>query len=297
MNRNDHRRSCPDNRSSSSWACPDPESPLSPAILAGQLGWDLEEGDDLHPAANVAKMQAGTPLTDEDRWPWLDSVAGLDQRAHRGRAARHHHLLGAEADLPGPAARRQRGLRAPRRQQGHHRPAAERQARPLHADRPCSIRRSTPWNRRDRTRTPWSSTSAGGRPKRRPRSSSGSACWPRPGRPPWAPTTRGARRRRRWPTSGSARPAGADRRQALTQRDRLTASTGPGCRADHLRRAAAVVDSLHFRPIRSTFRSAGDGVTSSLQGWGMISAAGPLRSRVRPAQPGGRCRRRPAPDR
>ncbi|MET0965776.1 MAG: gluconokinase [Nakamurella sp.] len=45
------------------------------AILAGQLGWDLEEGDDLHPAANVAKMQAGTPLTDEDRWPWLDLVA------------------------------------------------------------------------------------------------------------------------------------------------------------------------------------------------------------------------------
>jgi gluconokinase len=45
------------------------------AILAGQLGWDLEEGDDLHPAANVAKMHAGTPLTDDDRWPWLDLVA------------------------------------------------------------------------------------------------------------------------------------------------------------------------------------------------------------------------------
>ena len=44
-------------------------------ILAGQLGWDLEEGDDLHPAANVAKMRAGEPLTDDDRWPWLDKVA------------------------------------------------------------------------------------------------------------------------------------------------------------------------------------------------------------------------------
>jgi len=44
-------------------------------ILAGQLGWDLEEGDDLHPEANVAKMAAGEPLTDEDRWPWLDTVA------------------------------------------------------------------------------------------------------------------------------------------------------------------------------------------------------------------------------
>ncbi len=44
-------------------------------ILAGQLGWDLEEGDDLHPASNVAKMAAGHPLTDDDRWPWLDRVA------------------------------------------------------------------------------------------------------------------------------------------------------------------------------------------------------------------------------
>jgi gluconokinase/shikimate kinase len=44
-------------------------------LLAGRLGWDLEEGDDLHPAANVAKMHAGQPLTDEDRWPWLESIA------------------------------------------------------------------------------------------------------------------------------------------------------------------------------------------------------------------------------
>ena len=44
-------------------------------ILAGRLGWDLEEGDDLHPASNVAKMAAGEPLTDEDRRPWLDRVA------------------------------------------------------------------------------------------------------------------------------------------------------------------------------------------------------------------------------
>ncbi len=45
-------------------------------IVAGRLGWDLEEGDDLHPEPNVAKMAAGTPLTDDDRWPWLDRVAG-----------------------------------------------------------------------------------------------------------------------------------------------------------------------------------------------------------------------------
>lgn len=44
-------------------------------LLAGRLGWDLEEGDDLHPSANVAKMAAGVPLTDDDRWPWLARVA------------------------------------------------------------------------------------------------------------------------------------------------------------------------------------------------------------------------------
>lgn len=45
------------------------------AILAGQLGWDLEEGDDLHPIENVEKMSAGTPLTDEDRQPWLETIS------------------------------------------------------------------------------------------------------------------------------------------------------------------------------------------------------------------------------
>ncbi len=44
-------------------------------LLAGRLGWDFEEGDDLHPAANVAKMHAGHALTDADRWPWLAKVA------------------------------------------------------------------------------------------------------------------------------------------------------------------------------------------------------------------------------
>jgi gluconokinase len=45
------------------------------SLLAGQLGWDMEEGDDLHPSENVQKMSAGHPLTDDDRWPWLDTVA------------------------------------------------------------------------------------------------------------------------------------------------------------------------------------------------------------------------------
>ncbi len=43
--------------------------------LARRLGWRFAEGDTFHPRANVAKMRAGIPLTDEDRWPWLDAIA------------------------------------------------------------------------------------------------------------------------------------------------------------------------------------------------------------------------------
>ena len=43
-------------------------------LLAGHLGWPLQEGDDLHPEANVDKMEQGIPLTDDDRWPWLDRI-------------------------------------------------------------------------------------------------------------------------------------------------------------------------------------------------------------------------------
>jgi gluconokinase len=43
--------------------------------LAERLSWDFEDGDIFHPASNVAKMSAGQPLTDEDRWPWLQAIA------------------------------------------------------------------------------------------------------------------------------------------------------------------------------------------------------------------------------
>jgi gluconokinase len=43
--------------------------------LAKRLGWLYEDGDKFHPASNVAKMAAGHPLTDEDRWPWLRAIA------------------------------------------------------------------------------------------------------------------------------------------------------------------------------------------------------------------------------
>ncbi|GAA4483935.1 gluconokinase [Microbacterium panaciterrae] len=54
-------------------------------VLAGSLGWALQEGDDLHPAANVAKMEEGIPLTDEDRWPWLALIGEwIDARQAAG---------------------------------------------------------------------------------------------------------------------------------------------------------------------------------------------------------------------
>lgn len=42
--------------------------------VAERLGVPMRDADDLHPESNVAKMAAGTPLTDDDRWPWLDLV-------------------------------------------------------------------------------------------------------------------------------------------------------------------------------------------------------------------------------
>ena len=45
------------------------------ALLAAALGCQFQEGDDLHPAENVKKMQSGTPLTDADRLPWLHKIA------------------------------------------------------------------------------------------------------------------------------------------------------------------------------------------------------------------------------
>ena len=45
--------------------------------LARRLQWEFVEGDDLHPPENVEKMRSGTPLDDEDRWPWLRRIAEL----------------------------------------------------------------------------------------------------------------------------------------------------------------------------------------------------------------------------
>ena len=59
--------------------------------VAARIGAVFIDGDDLHPKANIAKMSAGTPLTDDDRWPWLDRV-GVALAQARGRA-----LIGCSA--------------------------------------------------------------------------------------------------------------------------------------------------------------------------------------------------------
>ena len=57
-------------------------------VLAGQLGWPFVEGDDFHPPANVEKMRAGVPLTDEDRRPWLRALrARVEEACVRGEDA------------------------------------------------------------------------------------------------------------------------------------------------------------------------------------------------------------------
>src|SRR5262249_40519725 len=50
-------------------------------VLAARLGWAFEDTDALHSPADVAKMHSGVPLSDADRWPWLEAVAAwLDER-------------------------------------------------------------------------------------------------------------------------------------------------------------------------------------------------------------------------
>jgi carbohydrate kinase (thermoresistant glucokinase family) len=95
------------------------------AALATRLGVDFMDGDALHPEANVAKMHSGQPLTDEDRWPWLERigewlaarsdgviVCSALRRAYRDRIryrapdAVMLHLAGAEATIAGRLAHR-----------------------------------------------------------------------------------------------------------------------------------------------------------------------------------------------
>ncbi|MFD7409874.1 gluconokinase [Streptomyces sp. NPDC059866] len=76
-------------------------------LLAARLGVPYAEGDDFHPQANIAKMSSGVPLTDEDRWSWLDAIgawargrAGLGA-VISGSALRRAYRDGVRAAAPG----------------------------------------------------------------------------------------------------------------------------------------------------------------------------------------------------
>ena len=61
------------------------------AALSKRLGWPYADADEFHPPANVVKMSAGQPLTDEDRWPWLQAIAAhIDAVRERAFANRRN---------------------------------------------------------------------------------------------------------------------------------------------------------------------------------------------------------------
>jgi gluconokinase len=80
------------------------------ALLAQQLGCPFIEGDALHDVASVEKMRNGHPLTDADRWPWLDRLAGTlrDAAAEHGLVVaacsalkqRYRERLGTVSEVP-----------------------------------------------------------------------------------------------------------------------------------------------------------------------------------------------------
>ena len=63
-------------------------------LLAEELGWQFYEADDFHPRANIEKMRSGLPLTDEDRWPWLER---LREQIMRSLAAKKNTVLACSA--------------------------------------------------------------------------------------------------------------------------------------------------------------------------------------------------------
>jgi gluconokinase len=63
-------------------------------LLAEQLGWQFYEADDFHPRANIEKMRGGRPLTDEDRWPWLER---LREQIKRSITAKENAVLACSA--------------------------------------------------------------------------------------------------------------------------------------------------------------------------------------------------------
>ena len=63
-------------------------------LLAENLNWRFYEADDFHPRANIEKMQSGRPLTNEDRWPWLER---LRDQITRSIAAKENAVFACSA--------------------------------------------------------------------------------------------------------------------------------------------------------------------------------------------------------
>lgn len=63
-------------------------------LLAREIGWRFIEADDFHPTANIEKMRSGRPLTDGDRWPWLER---LQQQIEQLLSARENAVLACSA--------------------------------------------------------------------------------------------------------------------------------------------------------------------------------------------------------
>ena len=123
------------------------------------MGLPFAEADRFHPTANIANMSAGTPLTDDDRWPGSrTSPPGWQFR--REGAVHRHGLLGAAPDLPRRPARRSSGVQFVHLHGPEALIAARMSARPDHFMLAAPWRRRPPpSNRSSPTRTASSSTS------------------------------------------------------------------------------------------------------------------------------------------
>ncbi|WP_244266532.1 gluconokinase [Pseudarthrobacter chlorophenolicus] len=124
-------------------------------LVARELGVPFLDGDSLHPVENVAKMAAGTPLTDEHCWPWLATVgAALAHAGDGGLVLACSALRRSYRDAireKGPGHR----LPAPSRHERGTQGSDGRADRALHAARPARLparHPRTPPGRRDRVR-------------------------------------------------------------------------------------------------------------------------------------------------
>ena len=96
----------------SSWGSRARASPPPPGPSRSGSGGTFAEGDDFHPPANVAKMSAGRPLNDEDRLPWLESLAAWSREHDAAGRPTLMTLLGAAAQLSRHPAQQEASTRS-----------------------------------------------------------------------------------------------------------------------------------------------------------------------------------------